>query len=326
MNALKTQYMGLELPSPIVVSSCGLSRKLDNLIQMEKNGAGAVVLKSLFEEQFSAEARTMQQGDLSWHTEAYDYVHRMSMEVGMDSMVKLIKEARRKLTIPVIASINCVSSPWWVDYATRLARAGASGLELNISYLPSRPDITGRQVKEGVLEIVRSVRSRVVCPLAVKISPYYSSLLSLALALEREGASALVMFNRFHQVDIDIENLKLVSAYHFSRPEEISLPLRWIALLSGSLEIDLAGGTGVHDGTGVVKMLLAGATVVQMCSALYQHGIERIGECLDFLSHWMEKHAFTRLEDFRGQLRKKPGNESELWDRLQYIKALVGIE
>jgi len=228
--------------------------------------------------------------------------------------------------VPIIASLNCVSAKWWAEYAKKLENAGADALELNISLLPSDPQRDSREVENLYYKVVDSVAQNINIPIAVKLGPYFSSLAAIVHELFRRGASAFVFFNRFYQVDIDVEKMAYATGSRFSNPEEITLPLRWIALLSDRVGADFASTTGVYDCNGVIKMLLAGATAVQLCSTLYVNGLERISQILRDLNTWMDKHGFESIAQFRGKLSKEQSENPELLERLQYIKVLVGIE
>jgi dihydroorotate dehydrogenase (fumarate) len=327
MSDLTTKYMGLDLQNPIAVASCNLSKNSDGIKRIADAGAGAVILKSLFEEQIKADTQEVEHYiGPTWHTEAYDYVQNMGMQLGPNEYLKLIENAKKQVSIPVIASLNCVSARWWTEYAKKLEKAGADGLELNISFLPSDPRRDSREVEKLYYKALDSVKSAVNIPIAVKLGPYFSSLANLSHELFRRGASALVLFNRFYQVDINIEKLTFSPGSRFSTTEEMSLPLRWIALLSDRVGCDFAATTGVYDAKGAIKMLLAGATVVQLCSTLYVNGLERISEILKELSNWMEKNQFKTVDQFRGKLSREQSEKPELLERLQYIKALVGVE
>lgn len=327
MADLSTTYMGLELRNPFVVASCSLSKDVDGLRTCADAGAGAVVLKSLFEEQIWAGIeQTGQYTGALWHTEAVDYVEKMGLALGPTEYLKLIEEAKRTVSIPVIASLNCTSSGVWVEYAKRIAAAGADGIELNIAMMPSDPKRGAGEIEERYFQVVENVRSNADIPVAVKIGSHFTSIAQFARQLQLRGAAALVLFNRFYRLDVDIEKMALAPGYRFSSPHEMSIPLRWIALLAGRLEIDLAASTGVHDGAGAVKQLLAGATVVQLCSTLYLNGLETIGRIREFLESWMRGHGFDSIGQFRGKLSRMQSEKPEVYERLQYIKALVGIE
>jgi dihydroorotate dehydrogenase (fumarate) len=232
----------------------------------------------------------------------------------------VIQDARAAADVPVIASLNCISPRWWVDYAKQIAAAGADGLELNIAVMPSDAGRTSQEIENVYLEIVEALAGAIDIPFAVKIGPHFTSIARVADELAGRGASALVLFNRFYQVDVDIDKLELAPGLKVSSPDEISLPLRWIGLLAGRVKCDLAATTGAHDGEGFIKQLLVGASVVQVCSGLYLHGIEQIGKILADTQAWMEKHGFASVDDFRGKLSQAESEHPELFERLQYIK------
>jgi len=327
MVDLSTSYMGLKLRNPLVVAASSLTGSAAKVKRCEDAGAGAVVLKSLFEEQI--EAQTSQMEEEAWpyaHSEAYDYVRQMGLRLGQAEYLKMIEEAKRTVSIPVIASLNCVSPTAWTRFAGRIAAAGADALELNIALLASDFDRSAEEIQGAYVKIVQAIRAQVQLPIAVKLGPFFTSLPQTALALRRAGASALVLFNRFYQLDFDIERLALTPGYHLSSSDEIHLPLRWIAILSSQVGCDLAASTGVHDGAGVIKQLLAGARAVQICSALFLKGVERITTMLEELTAWMERHGYARIEEFRGKMCQEASGKPALYERLQYIKVYVGLE
>jgi len=327
MVELSTKYMGMDLCNPIIVASSGLVNSLEGVEKCAESGAGAVVLKSLFEEQIEADTKELMEHIwLNGHTEAFDYVRGMSMGLGPDDYLRLIEEAKNSVDIPVIASLNCVSAKWWVDYAKQIELAGAEALELNISAMPSDPKRSCEEIEKRYYDIIETVTRHINIPISLKIGPYFTSIARVSRELYLRDVSALVLFNRFYRFDIDIEKLKVVSGNPLSSPEEINLPLRWIALLSGRIECDLAASTGVHDGIGAIKGILAGAKAIQICSTLYINGIEQIGRMLGEMEDWMKKHNFETLSDFRGKLSQKESDRPELYERLQYIKALSGIK
>ncbi len=327
MADLSTKYMGLELRNPFVVASCRLSASVDGVRRCADAGAGAVVLKSLFEEQIDVDTRELEaQSWLSGHTEAFEYVRAMGMALGPREYVALIEGAKKAVDIPIIASLNCVEGRWWREYAAQIAAAGADGVELNISLLPVDPRRTAAEIERHFYEVVEQVRSEVKLPLAVKIGPYFTSLPHVAHELTERGAAALVLFNRFYQMDIDVERMAVVAGNRLSAPEELHLPLRWIALLAGRVEADLAASTGVHDGKGALKAFLAGATVVQLCSTLYKNGLTQIGRVREEVESWLQARGHQSLAEIRGLLSQERSEKPELYERLQYIKALTGIE
>lgn len=327
MADLTTNYMGLTLRNPLVVASCSLVNSVEGVQRCADAGAGAVVLKSLFEEQIEADTKEIERHVwLAGHTEAYDYVRQIGIETGQQDYLDLIKRAKEAVSIPVVASLNCITPRWWTDYAKKMEEVGADAIELNISVLPSDPRHSGDDIEKLYYNILEGVKKSVKIPIAVKIGPYFTSMASVAWELCDRGAAALVLFNRFYQVDINVDKLSVVPGYRFSTPEEINLSLRWISLLAGRIKCDLAATTGVHDANGVIKQLLAGASAVQVCSTLYMHGIGHIAHILSNVEQWMKQHHFESITQFGGKLSQKDSDRPELYERLQYIKALVGIE
>ena len=327
MTDLETTYMGLKLKNPLVVASCGLTKNADGVRKCADAGAGAVVLKSLFEEQVIGEMQNQKQyASAAWHPEALDYVEGMGIGLGPREYLEVIREAKKAVSIPVIASLNCVSREVWTGYAKRLAAEGIDAIELNLAVMPSDPKRTAADIEKAYFDALADVTSRIDVPIAVKIGPFFTSIARMALELSRRGVSALVLFNRYYQIDIEVERVELSSGITLSTPKEINMPLRWISLLSGKVECDLAASTGIHDAHGVAKMLLAGATVTQLCSTLYLNGLESIGQILDGLEGWMKGHGFESVGEVRGKLSSMNSENPELYERIQYIKAFVGVE
>lgn len=349
MPNLKTTYLGLSLPNPIVVASSGLTKTLKGIEKCAAAGAGAVVLKSLFEERIAGETGLLKKyAEYAGHGEAADYLESYGMALGPKDYLTLVSEAKQAINIPVIASLNCFSHKNWGDYALKLEKAGADALELNVALLANQPNHDAPAVEEAYYRILQEVKSRVTIPVAIKIGPYFSSLAHFAEHLTRDrveapdfmvgwcgpgrsdrrivwsGANGLVLFNRFYQIDIDIEQLCLRAGNAYSSSAESHEAMRWIALLYGRVDCDLAASTGIHDGKDVIKMLLAGASAVQVCSTLYRNGLGRIAEMLDRLDKWMESHRFERLEQFRGLLSQARSERPEYFERLQYVKQLGG--
>lgn len=351
MSDLTTTYMGLSLRNPLIVASSSLSGSLDGVKRCAAAGPGAIVLKSLFEEQISAETdKLTSYADYAAHGEAAEYLQGYGRELGPRSYLKLVEEAKKNVAVPIIASLNCRSSDRWVDYARKLQAAGADAVELNIAILPVQAAQTGVAVEDLYLRIVHEVKALLSIPVAVKIGPYFSSFAHFAKRLcsdvmegpeftigwcgpgrtekklLRRGADALVLFNRFYQLDIDVDKMALVAGNPYSTSEEIHTPLRWISLLAGRIDADLAATTGVHTGQDAIKQLLAGACVIQLCSTLYQHGLERITQMLQEMEQWMQAHGFASVDDFRGRLSQARSTEPADHERLQYMKLFVGIE
>lgn len=327
MIDLSTKYMGIKLKNPIIVASCGLTDSVEGVRRCEDAGAGAVVLKSLFEEQIQIETKKLEQNiGPSWHAEAFDYVKQMGMRLGPHDYLKMTEATKKAVTIPVIASLNCISPVWWSDYAKQIEAAGADAIELNISFMPSNPQHDGKDIEQQYLQIIDKVKNRIKIPIAVKIGPYFTSMAQMVEELNIHGASALVLFNRFYQFDINIETLELSPGHRLSTPEEMNPSLRWITLLSGRIKCDLAAATGIHDASGVIKQILAGATVVQICSTLYKNGLEQIDKILKEMEYWMGKKHFDSIHHFKGKLNQMQSDQPELYERLQYIKKLTSVE
>ena len=326
MVDLTTKYLGLTLRNPIVVSSSNMTATTDKIIACERAGAGAVVLKSLFEEQIQADtAKMMESVEETHYATAYDYLTKTGNYHYIDEYLTLLEESKSKVSIPIIASLNCVSSGSWIDYAQRIERLGADALELNVFILPADVKKKGREIEEVYLEVCRKIQNKISIPFALKIGSHFSGLANMIKVLTEEGASGFVLFNRFYQLDVDIEEMKILPAKIFSGPQEMALSLRWIALLSGEIDADFAAGTGIHAGKSVLKQILVGAKTVQLCSVLYQNGIDYIHTILNVLDNWMGRHAYNSIEDFRGSLCQEKSQNPEVYERAQYVKALVGI-
>jgi len=328
MKDISTNYLGLKLKSPVVAGSCSLTSSVENLKKMEVAGAGAVVLKSLFEEQIIEEKiKTATQGIYSsFHTEALEYISQMSMNFGPEYYLDLIKEAKKEISIPVIASINCISKEYWVEFAKKMELAGADALELNISHVTHDIEKSADSVTDDYLSTFKAVKENINIPVAVKMGQNFTNIARMVKLLENYGAKGVVMFNRFYQVDIDIDKLELVPGYVRSSRKDITETIRWISIVSGKTKLSIAGSRGVSDGRDVIKMILAGADAVQVVSSLYQHGIEFIAKMNLEIIDWMEKKNFNSIEQFRGLLAQNNIDDPESWERQQYIKALVGIE
>ncbi len=319
--SLATRYMGLNLRNPVIVSSSGITQSVDGVVRCAEAGAGAVVLKSIFEEEIRAEVRGVidQSHFPTTYPEGRDYIERYSREEAFGFYLELIRKAKQAVSIPVIGSIHCVSAAGWTEYANRLQEAGADALELNVFVLPVDTKRDPRSYEDTYFEVAEAVRRNVSIPVAMKIGWYFSGLARTALELSR-SVNALVLFNRFYRLDIDAENLRVVAAEPFSDPQESVIPLRWISILAGRVECDLAATTGVHDGTGVVKQLLAGATAVQLCSVLYRRGtVEYLSQVLGEIGDWMTRHRFSHVNEFRGKLSQANSPDPTAHERVQFV-------
>jgi len=329
MIDLSTRYMGLPLKNPLVIASSGLTTTLQGVQNCANAGAGAIVLKSLFEEQILAKVKALSSAaeDLT-HSETLEYLEGYGHACGPQEYLALVRDAKQAVKVPIIASLNCVTSECWADYAAQLAKAGADALEINISFLPNTPELTSSLVEDRCACILQAVKSKVDIPVALKIGPYFSAFSHLAQRLGNgaQAADALVLFNRFYRLDIDLNSLQVVAGNPYSSPEEIHTSLRWILLLAGQIDADLAATTGIHEGQDVAKQLLAGAAVTQLCSTVYLNGFVQIKTILEQLRAWMEIHNFTSLNDFRGRLSQVKSSEPASYERLQYIKGLTGFE
>jgi dihydroorotate dehydrogenase (fumarate) len=326
MADLRTRYLGLELRSPLVASSSPLTGTLDGLRRLEAAGVGAVVLPSLFEEDLTEETRQVEALVATGATGAEARAGRPDQAgygAGPAAYLSLVTQAKQALSVPVIASLNGVSRGGWVRYAARLEGAGADALELNIYYVSSRPGSSASEVEWHYLDVVRSVRRAIGIPLAVKLSPYFSSLANLAGQLVEAGAGGLVLFNRFYQPDLDIETMQVRPALELSSSTELRLPLRWIAILHRRFGVSLAASTGVHTGEDVAKVLLAGADVAMMTSALLRNGPDHLRRVEVGLRDWMDRHGYETVDRLRGRLSQRSVPDPAAFERANYIKTLA---
>ena len=328
MIDLSTNYMGLNLKNPIIVGSSGLTNSVESIIEIEKNGAAAVVLKSLFEEQIKDDInKTTHENNQSFaYPEALDYIKDYAVTHSLESYLKLIKDCKKAVQIPIIASINCVTASQWVAYSRKIQEAGADALELNIFLLPSDMNNSSEENEKVYFDIINEVRKHISIPIAVKTSFYFSGLAKMMLKLSWTGISGLVFFNRFFSPDIDIDNFKVTNANVYSHPEEISTSLRWVAVLSDKLFCDVAASTGIHDGRAVIKQLLAGAKAAQVVSVLYKNGFEYINHMLKEIEVWMIKNDFENIESFRGKMSYKKTENTPAYLRVQFMKYFAGID
>ncbi len=326
MPNLSTTYLGLPLRNPIIVGSSGLTKSVDGIQACEEAGAGAVVLKSLFEEVLAQRDFGLESGMVE-HTEAYDYYHaQLELLYGSRDYTDMIKEAKAAVSIPVIASLNCVSTQWWPDFAKQLQAAGADAIELNVFTTATDLSMDGRALEELYYEILGTVRRSVSIPVALKIGPAFSSLPNVAVEFSQRKLDGLVLFNRFTQADIDIEQLKLRTTFSFSDNDEMHLPLRWIALMSHYLPYDLCASTGVKTSSDVVKLLLAGASAVQVASALYTDGLDTIKGMLEGIESWMAGKGFESIAEFKGMLNFHRSGTPHTWLRSQFMEKISEVE
>jgi dihydroorotate dehydrogenase (fumarate) len=323
---LTTNYLGMVLKNPIVASSSPLSHTVDSIRRLEDAGIAAVVMYSLFEEQIGFDSYYIDyhltQGVDSYAESMSYFPDMQSYNVGPDEYVNLIRRARETVDIPIIGSLNGASVGGWTDYATLIEEAGADALELNIYYLPTNTKVSGLEVETLYLDILSSVRKAVSIPVAVKISPFFSSIPNMTSRLSDAGADGLVLFNRFYQPDFDLETLEVVPRLVLSNSNDLRLPLRWVAILYGSLTADLAITSGIHCSQDVIKSLMAGARVTMMASELLQNGVRRVGQVLNELVTWMNQHEYESVMQMIGAMSQKHCAEPAAFERANYMKVL----
>jgi len=320
---LSVNYLGLKLKSPIVVGSSGLTSSLEHLKKIEAAGAGAVVLKSIFEEEIYNEYESILKKDVKEENLDLGYLDYYDYKIKEDNLkdyIQLIRDAKKTLNIPVIASVNCVSSWEWNFFAKRIQEAGADALEVNLFILPSDFNITSDKVEKTYLQIINNIKSAVDIPVSVKLSYYFADLARFVKQISESGVDGVVLFNRFFHPDFDIENFKIIPSNVLSRSSDLAISLRWMSILSGRMGCDLIASTGVHDGASVIKEILAGANAVQIVSALYKNGIEFISDMIEDIKIWMEKHGFENLNDFRGKMSQVNSPNPAEYERVQFMR------
>jgi dihydroorotate dehydrogenase (fumarate) len=326
MIDLSTRYLGLTLRNPLVVSACPLGEDLVTIMEMARAGAAAVVLPSLFEEQIVLESESLSR-HLSTGTESFPealhYLPEMAdYNFGPDGYLEHIRQAKAAVDIPIIASLNGVSTGGWLRYAREMEQAGADALELNIYHLPTSAKMSAAEVEQGYLDLVRQVRSAVKVPLAVKLAPFFSALPNMAWRLELAGANGLVLFNRFYQADFDLHRLEVRPSLALSTPEELRLRLHWTAILFGHVGCDLAVTGGVHAATDVLKAMMAGARVAMMTSALLQRGVGYLAEVLRGLREWLEENEYEGIRQMQGSMSLRSVPDPQAFERTNYLKVL----
>lgn len=323
---LSTKYLGFNLRSPLVVSACPLSENIDSIRMMEDCGASAVVLYSLFEEQLEQEQREFDhhrvEGTESF-AEALSYFPKVSdYRTGPSEYLDLIVRAKMAVDIPIIASLNGYSIGGWTNFASMIEQAGADALELNIYYIPSNLDMTGEEVERGYIDILHQVKEKVRIPVAVKLSPYFSNLANMAYKLDKAGADALVLFNRFYQPDIDLRKLEVQPNIVLSKSYDMRVPLRWIALLKGRIKANLAATSGIHTGWDVLKLMMAGADVAMLSSILLKKGIPEIKSIEGTMIEWMGENEYESIKQMQGSMSAQNVPNPAKFERVQYMKAL----
>jgi len=323
---LSTNYLGLKLRTPLVPAASPLSEEIDTIKQMEDSGASAVVLYSLFEEQLRQEsvelASHLQHGTESFAEALTYFPEPEEFRLGPEEYLKHIAKAKQAVRIPIIASLNGSSVGGWTDYAKAIEEAGADALELNIYYIPTDMNLTSAEVEQNYLNILKAVKSAVRIPVAVKLSPFFTNFANMAKRLDEAGANGLVLFNRFYQPDIDLESLEIKPNILLSTPMAMRVPLRWIAMLYGKVRPSLAATSGIHRATDVLKMLMAGADVTQLCSTLLRHGVRQINVIERDLVAWMEEHEYKSVSQLKGSLSHKKCADPSAFERAQYMRAI----
>ena len=321
MKDLKTTYLGLELKNPIIVGSSELSNSVDHIINLANAGAGAVVIKSLFEEQIMMDVdaeRTNNMFETYGHIE--DYVGYYLKEHSINEHLNLIKKAKEAVDIPIIGSINCVSSSEWMNFAKRFEDAGADALEINLFIMPANIDMDSKEIEAIYMDIATQLPAKINIPVSLKLSSYFSGMANFMVKLSQTDIKGMVLFNKFYNLAIDIENEKLTSRTIYSMPEDNSNTLRWVGMLNGKVDCDLAASTGIHTGNDVISNILVGANAVQLVSSLYNNGLGQIEKVKQELSTWMEKKGYEKLSDFRGKLSQVSQKNPMLFERAQFMR------
>jgi len=330
MIDLSTSYLGLKLSSPLVVSASPLSRDVDGICRLEEAGASAVVLYSLFEEQLRQE-----EVDLEYHltagtesfAESLTYFPQPSeFQTGPEGYLNHIRKAKSSVSIPIIASLNGSTMGGWTKFAAEIERAGADAIECNIYYIPTDPNVSGQDVEKTYVDILQAVKSAVTIPVAVKLSPFFSNMANMAHRLDAAGACALVLFNRFYQPDIDLEELEIRPNVLLSGPQALRLPLTWIGILHGRVKADLAATSGVHSAEDVIKLLMVGANVTMLCSSLMRHGVNHLRHVERELRSWMEEHEYDSVAQMRGSMSQIKCPDPAAFERAQYMRAVKGMQ
>ncbi len=323
---LTTKYLGLRLNNPLVPSASPLSYSVDSMKRLEDAGAAAIVMYSLFEEQITHEQAELNHY-LSYGTESFAealtyFPEAEDYNVGPEEYVELVRKAKEALSIPVIGSLNGVSPGGWISFAKRIEEAGADALELNVYYIPTDPKLNSQDIEGRYLEILQTVKRSVTIPVAMKLSPFFSAMANMAQRLDEAGANGLVLFNRFYQPDINLEELEVQANVILSTPHALRLPLRWIAILYGRLKADLAATSGIHTAEDVLKVIMAGADVTMMCSALLKNGPQHVATVLSDIRTWMLEHEYVSISQMKGSMSQKSVADPAAFERANYMKAL----
>jgi dihydroorotate dehydrogenase (fumarate) len=324
---LSTRFLGLNLRTPLVPSASPLSHEVDGIKRLEDAGAAAVVLYSLFEEQVKNELETIQyhltQGADSF-AEALTYFPKPAeFATGPEEYLGIVRKAKESVRIPIIASLNGVAIGGWIDYAKKIQQAGADALELNIYSIPTELDRTAVEIEQTYIDILKAVKSVVSIPVALKLSPYFSNMANMTKRLDQAGADGLVLFNRFYQPDINLEELEVQAKIHLSTPQDMRLPMRWIAILYGRIKADLAATSGIHGAADVLKMLMVGADVTMLCSVLLEKGLGSIRQIETEMSDWLADHDYQSVRQLQGSMSQKHCADPAAFERAQYMRTLL---
>lgn len=322
MSQLETTYLGLKLKNPVIVGSSSLTSSIDKIKEIEAKGAGAVVLKSIFEEQIKFEAGKLANGSDS--PEAWDYVNHYVKQNTIHEYLELIKKAKEEVNIPVIASINCVSAKEWIGFAKSIQEAGADALEVNVFVLPNDPNASADKYENVYYELAEKLKETISIPFAFKLGSHFSNLVGFVKKLNVPG---VVLFNRFYAPDIDINEMKFTTSEVFSSPADIRNSLRWVGIMSSKItDMNIAASTGIHDGNAVVKQILAGADAVQVCSTLYKNGIAHLETIIKELNDWMEKNGYESISEFKGKMSYDKIDDPLVYERSQFMKYFSNID
>ena len=323
----KTKYLGLEMKSPIMVGSCGLTADVDKMVEMERAGAGAVVLKSVFEEQiiYDIKRNTHIVAPTDNYGDSYEYIAQHVADDSLSRHFQTIREAKQRLTIPFIGSINCFSYENWLTYAVKFQEAGCDALELNMAILPYESSLSADDVERTFAQVINTLKKSISIPISIKVGTYFTDMAKQMQQLSWMGIQGVTLFNKSVQMDIDIETESLKNASYLSNPDEIYNTLRWVAILSKKMRCDISASTGVYTAADVVKMLLAGANSVQVVSCLYRNGIDTLRQLNDGLQQWMQKKGYESIDSFRGKLAVQPNEKASVAMRTQFMKYFAEI-
>lgn len=321
----ETTYLGMKLKNPIIVSSSGLSDSIQKIKNLADNGAGAIVLKSLFEEQIRYDAGTLSKG--TDYPEAADYVNYYIKNNSVENYLNLIRQAKKEVSVPIFASINCITTKEWIDFAKKIEDAGADGLEVNVFILPLDKNATAEKYENIYFELAKKLKENLNIPFVFKLGRHFTNLVGLVERLNALNVPGVVLFNRFYEPDIDVDKMDFVAAEIFSSQADIRQTLRWVGIISSKVEkIDIAASTGIHTGKDAVKQILAGAEAVQVCSTLYKNGIHKLNEIITDFSRWMESHSFETIDEFKGKLSYKKIPDPLIYERSQFMRYFSSIQ